>query len=130
MMSLRIKKCSSWMKVQLFRIQKQIFLLIQSKKTSAKLTTIKSIHERSSIDEYVNVVAHAVLDSNGVQDVTTKFGMKKKQEVLPYDDSGSIKLALWNNHIDYLKEDGNYRFKDLRIKSFCLLYTSPSPRDS
>ena len=53
-----------------------------------KLTTIKSIHERSSIDEYVNVVAHAVLDSNGVQDMTTKFGMKKKREVLLYDDSG------------------------------------------
>ena len=83
-----------------------------------KLTTIKSIHERSSIDEYLNVAAHAVLDSNGVQDVMTKFGMKKKREVLLYDDSGSIKLALWNNHIDYLKEDGNYRFKDLRIKSF------------
>ena len=82
-----------------------------------KMTKIETIQDSIAINENVNLLAHASL-SSPIEDVTTQFGLKKKRNVDLQDDTGNIQLALWNKHIDYVKESGLYKFKDLRLKSF------------
>jgi len=81
-------------------------------------TTVKDISESSGVNESVNVAAFATL-LNPTEEIHTQFGVKRKRNVEIHDETQHImRLSLWNNHIALVKANGNYKFKDLRVKCF------------
>lgn len=49
----------------------------------------------------------------------TKYGIKKKQEIMAYDNSYSdhIKLILWNVRIDFIAKNGVCRLQNVKVNS-------------
>ena len=49
----------------------------------------------------------------------TKYGIKKKQEIMAYDNSYSdhIKLILWNVHIDFIAKNGVCGLQNVNVNS-------------
>jgi len=82
-----------------------------------KLSLVNEI-ESMEVNDSVNLHAYVSLKNSITQDIPTKYGMKKKKDIELYDDTGMIKLSLWGNHINFVTTDGNYKFKDLRIRCY------------
>lgn len=83
-----------------------------------RFSIIKDIIDSVEIHEMVNLVAHVSLKNSMVQDIQTQYGIKRKRDLEIYDDTGTIKLSLWGNHVDLVSSDGNYKFKDLRVRCY------------
>ena len=77
------------------------------------------IHE-ICVGEIVNIDVYVNEKEAAVNEVNTKFGVKRKKDVLVSDNSHDeyVKLTLWNNHIQSIPESGTYKFQDLRVNSF------------
>ena len=70
------------------------------------------------VDELINICASVDGSENPVEEITTRFGLKKKKDVNVYDDSCELKLSLWGDHISQIASNGVYMMKDLRVKSY------------
>ena len=79
---------------------------------------LKEIAENVCINDTVNVIGHVSLTNSDIQEIQTKFGVKRKRDIQLHDDNYSMKLTLWNNQIDLIPKNGNYKFKDLRVKCY------------
>lgn len=84
-----------------------------------QMSTVKDVINTVTIDGSVNIVAYVRLTTNAV-DINTQYGIKRKRDVCLSDDSTeeTIKLTLWNNHIDRIVTDGSFKFQDLRLKCY------------
>ena len=88
-----------------------------------KLNAVTSLHDvanKISIEERVNVVGYINQSNPQVEPIQTKYRMKRKKEVIIYDNacSESVRLTLWNAFIDTVSKDGVYIMQDLRLKSY------------
>ena len=85
----------------------------------SNFSTVKEVLLESAINDIINIEAHVSLPNN-ILDTPTKYGLKRKREAILNDNSTDqcIKLAIWSNHIDMLKEEGSFKFQELRVKSF------------
>lgn len=93
------------------------------KNVAYKMNTITPLQEVVSkvcVDEMVNVLVFADTEDSKVQEITTRFGIRKKKDVFLSDASfnENVKLTLWNDHVDSIKEDGVYKLQDVRVKSY------------
>lgn len=93
------------------------------KNAAYKMNTITPLQEVISkvcVDEMVNVLVFANTEESKVQEITTKFGIRKKKDVYLSDESfhENVKLFFWNDHVDSIKEDGAYKLQDVRVKSY------------
>ena len=68
--------------------------------------------------ESASCIAYASL-SNSPEEINKKYGCKMKREILlSDDDSAQLKMTLWNNQIDLVQSEGNFKFKELRVKVY------------
>jgi len=81
--------------------------------------TVKQVLEEACVDDNINIMGHITLNSE-IQELNTKYGLKRKRDVVIHDDSSElpIKLSLWNNLINMVPAEGSYKFQDLRVKSY------------
>ena len=73
-----------------------------------------------SVEEMVNVAAYVEIANTQVIELTTRYGPRKKRDVMLYDDTiqGYVKLCIWSKFVESIPESGTYKFLDLRLKSF------------
>jgi replication factor A1 len=100
-----------------------LILNIQSVKTS-KYTKKKSTHKHKKIGELrfgmkgVNVKAK-IIDTTPKKLVITRFGTQSYvSNVTITDETGTIKLSLWNNQIDEVHIDDELEIKNSYVSSF------------
>lgn len=81
-------------------------------------STLREILDEVAPEELVNVAAYASLTKEPVE-VDTQWGPKLKRSIELHDDDDIImNLTLWSNQINLINTNGNYKFKDLRVKSY------------
>ena len=73
-----------------------------------------------AVGDFVNVEVFVDLADSVVEEIPTRYGMKKKREALIHDLPCTIPLrfAIWNAHIDAIPTSGTYRMMDVKINSF------------
>ena len=83
-------------------------------------TVLEEIMTEIYVREVVNVVVFVSVESVLEEEISTKYGMKKKKDVNIYDNilGEMVKLTIWGNHLDLVREDGVYKFHGLRVTSF------------
>lgn len=79
--------------------------------------TLQEIVSNVPPEDSVNCIAYASL-SNNPEEINTKYGRKMKRDILLSDDSAQLKMTLWNNQIDLVQSEGNFKFKELRVKVY------------
>jgi len=64
-------------------------------------------------------IAAKVLSISDTREVTTRAGEQSKvAEAMVTDDSGTVKLTLWNEQIDQVKPDNNVTVENGYVTSF------------
>jgi replication factor A1 len=64
-------------------------------------------------------IAAKVLSISDVREVTTRAGEQSRvAEAMVTDDSGTVKLTLWNEQIDQVKPDNNVTVENGYVTSF------------
>ena len=86
-------------------------------------TSLQEVATKISIGETVNVMVYIDLKEAEPVKINIQYGIKKKQEVIEYDNSYSdhIKLTLWNAHIDHIDsiaKSGVYKLQSVNVNSF------------
>ncbi|XP_066911429.1 uncharacterized protein [Clytia hemisphaerica] len=73
-----------------------------------------------AVGDFVNVEVYVELGDSTIEEVPTRYGVKRKREALIHDASCSvpIRFAIWNAHIDAMPTSGPYRLMDVKINSF------------
>ena len=81
---------------------------------ASSLSTITSL-QNVSLEQMVNLHAH-VSQLSGVKMISSAGGSLKKREGVLVDVTSSIKVILWENHVDELEEGRTYILRNLRLK--------------
>jgi hypothetical protein len=82
--------------------------------SSSTESTISSL-QKVSVEQLVSVHAK-VVKLSAVKVLQTTHGSLKKQEGIIVDKTSSIKLVLWETHVDCLEEGKTYNLNNLRLK--------------
>ena len=66
------------------------------------------------------MIAFIRVESVLEEDISIKYGITKKKDVNICNNSSTeiVKLTIWGNHLDLVREDGVYKFQGLRVNSF------------
>ena len=66
------------------------------------------------------MIAFVRVESVLEEDISIKYGITKKKDVNICNNSSTeiVKLTIWGNHLDLVREDGVYKFQGLRVNSF------------
>ena len=96
-----------------------------AKKYSQQINEITKLSDITHlvVGTTVNVDVFVDIDNCKEEEVSTRFGVKKKKDVSIYDESlkpnSSLKLCLWSEcAISKITESGVYKLKDVKLSSF------------
>ena len=81
---------------------------------------LHEIATKISIGETVIATVYIDLKEAEPVKINTQYGIKKKQEVMAYDNpqSDHIKLTLWNARIEFIFKNGVYKLQSVKVNSF------------
>lgn len=131
-----IQKCKSPVRVQNFRSsfsygKEDVIIMKQTNITPIAATTdfvysdeLDSVSLGTNIANLSNIAPEQlvclkanVAEISSVKSITTQYGKTlRKQEVFLTDPMGSIKLILWENHVNTLESNKTYKLQNLRLK--------------
>ena len=85
-----------------------------------QITSLQEVPTKIMIGGTVNMIIYIDLKEAEPVKINTQYGIKKKQEVIEYDNSyrDQIKFTLCNAHIDSIAKNGVYKPQYVKVNSF------------
>ena len=84
------------------------------------VSSVDQVMTRICVGEMVNMIVFVELSGSKVEEISTRYGIKKKKDVFIYDEScqENVRMTIWNNHITSFECSGVYSIRDIKVNSF------------
>ena len=85
-----------------------------------QITSLQEVPTKIMIGGTVNMIIYIDLKETEPVKINTQYGIKKKEEVIEYDNSyrDQIKFTLCNAHIDSIAKNGVYKPQYIKVNIF------------